>query len=51
LLEQMNRDSNFSIADDIRTKDKVETLKDQVRLGIEKATLKCLELEKEDKLT
>ncbi len=51
LLEQMNRDSNFSVADDIRTKDKVETLKDQVLLGIEKATLKCLELEKEGKLS
>jgi penicillin amidase len=51
LLEQMNRDSNFRVADDIRTKDKVESLKDQVHLGIEKATLKCLELEKENKLT
>jgi penicillin amidase len=50
LLEQMNRDSNFRVADDIRTKDKVESLKDQVRLGIEKATLKCLALEKENKL-
>ena len=50
LLEQMNRDSNFSVADDIRTKDKVESLKDQVIVGIEKATLKCLELEKENKL-
>ncbi len=51
LLEQMNRDSNFSVADDIRTKDKVETLKDQVLAGIEKATLKCLELEKDNKLS
>jgi penicillin amidase len=51
LLEQMNRDSNFSVADDIRTKDKVETLKDQVLAGIEKATVKCLELEKENKLS
>ena len=51
LLEQMNRDSNFSVADDIRTKGKVETLKDQVLAGIEKATLKCLELEKENKLS
>jgi penicillin amidase len=51
LLEQMNRDSNFRVADDIRTKDKVESLKDQVRIGIEKATLKCLALEKENKLS
>jgi penicillin amidase len=51
LLEQMNRDTNFRVADDIRTKDKVESLKDQVLLGIEKATLKCLELEKENKLS
>ncbi len=51
LLEQMNRDTNFSVADDIRTKDKVESLKDQVIVGIEKATLKCLELEKENKLS
>jgi penicillin amidase len=51
LLEQMNRDTNFRVADDIRTKDKVESLKDQVIVGIEKATLKCLELEKENKLS
>jgi hypothetical protein len=42
----MYRDSNFKVADDIRTKDKIESLKDQVLLGIEKATVKCLELEK-----
>jgi penicillin amidase len=51
LLEQMNRDSNFRVADDIRTKDKIESLKDQVLLGIEKATVKCIELEKENKLS
>ncbi len=51
LLEQMNRDTNFRVADDIRTKDKVESLKEQVLVGIEKATLKCLELEKENKLS
>jgi penicillin amidase len=51
LLEQMYRDSNFKVADDIRTKDKIESLKDQVLLGIEKATVKCLELEKENKLS
>ena len=51
LLEQMNRDTNFRVADDIRTKDKIESLKDQVLLGIEKATVKCLELEKENKLS
>ena len=51
LLEQMCRDTNFTVADDIRTKDKVETLKDQVNLGIERATQKLLSLEKENKLT
>jgi penicillin amidase len=50
LLDQMNKDSNFSVADDIRTKDKVESLKDQVHLGIEKATIKLVQLEKENKL-
>ena len=50
LLDQMNKDSNFSVADDIRTKDKVETLKEQVQLGVEHATKKLLELEKEGKL-
>jgi penicillin amidase len=50
LVEQMLRDSNFSVADDIRTKDKVETLKDQVQLGIEKATQKLLALEKEQQI-
>lgn len=49
LLDQMNKDSNFSVADDIRTKDKVETLKEQVQLGVEQATKKLLELEKEGK--
>jgi penicillin amidase len=47
----MNRDSIFRVADDIRTKDKIESLKDQVLLGIEKATVKCIELEKENKLS
>jgi penicillin amidase len=51
LLDQMNRDSNFSVADDIRTKGKVETLKEQVNLGIEKAAIKWKELEKDNKLT
>jgi len=50
LLDQMNKDSNWSIADDIRTKDKVENFKDQVTLGVENATKKLLELEKENKL-
>ncbi len=50
LLDQMNKDSNFSIADDIRTQGKVETLKEQVQLGVERATKKLLELEKEGKL-
>ncbi len=50
LLDQMLKDSNWSIADDIRTKDKVENFKDQVTLGVENATLKLLELEKENKL-
>jgi penicillin amidase len=51
LLDQMNKDSNFSVADDIRTKGKIETLKEQVNLGIEKAAIKWKELEKENKLT
>jgi penicillin amidase len=50
LVEQMLRDSNFSVADDITTKNKVETLKEQVLVGIEKATLKLAALEKEHKL-
>jgi penicillin amidase len=50
LLDQMLRDSNWSVADDINTKDKVETLQDQVTLGIENATQKLLALEKENKL-
>ena len=50
LLDQMNKDSNWSVADDIATKDKVETLKEQVNVGIEKATKVLLELEKENKL-
>jgi penicillin amidase len=50
LLDQMNRDTNFRVADDINTKDKVETLKEQVMAGIEKATLKCVELEKNNQL-
>jgi len=46
LVEKMLKDSNFSVADDINTKNKVETFKDQVLVGIEKATLKLTELEK-----
>ncbi len=50
LLDQMNKDSNFSVADDIRTKGKIETLKEQINLGVEQATVKLIELEKEGKL-
>jgi penicillin amidase len=50
LLDQMNKDSNWVIADDIRTKDKIENFKDQVTLGVENATKKLSELEKENKL-
>jgi penicillin amidase len=50
LLEQMKRDSNFSVADDIRTKNRVETLQEQVNLGVENATQKLIALEKENKL-
>jgi penicillin amidase len=50
LLDQMVKDTNWSVADDIRTKDKVEDLKMQVTLGVEKATEKLLALEKENKL-
>lgn len=51
LLEQMLRDSNFVVADDVRTPNKRETLQEQVNVGIEKATKKLIALEKEDKLT
>ena len=50
LLDQMNKDSNFSVADDIRTKGKVETLKEQINKGVETATQKLLAIEKEGKL-
>jgi penicillin amidase len=50
LLDQMLKDTNWSIADDIRTKNKVEDLKTQVSLGVEKATENLLALEKENKL-
>jgi penicillin amidase len=50
LVDQLLKDSNWSIADDIRTKGKVENFKDQVTLGVENATKKLLELEKENKL-
>ena len=46
----MKRDSNFSVADDIRTKNKIETLQEQVMLGVENATKKLVTLEKENKL-
>ena len=51
ILDQMLKDSNWSIADDIRTKDKIENFKDQVTLGVENATKKLLALEKENKIT
>lgn len=51
LLDQMNKDSNWSVADDITTKNKIETLKEQVNVGVEKATKILLELEKENKLS
>jgi penicillin amidase len=50
LLDQMLKDTNWSIADDIRTKNIVEDLNTQVTLGVEKATEKLLALEKENKL-
>ena len=51
LLDQMNKDSNWAVADDISTKNKLETLKEQVNVGVEKATKILLELEKENKLS
>jgi len=51
LLDQMNKDSNWTVADDINTKNKVENLKEQVNVGVEKATKVLLDLEKEGKLT
>ena len=50
LLDQMNKDSNFSVADDIRTKERIETLKEQVNVGVEKATKELVRLENENKL-
>ena len=50
LLDQMLKDTNWRIADDIRTKDKIEDLKTQVTLGVKKATEKLIALEKENKL-
>ena len=50
LLDQMNKDTSFSVADDIRTKDKVETLREQVNVGVELATKELLKLEKQNKL-
>ena len=50
LLDQLIKDSNWSVADNILTKDKIENFKDQVTLGVEKATQKLLELEKANKL-
>jgi penicillin amidase len=51
LLDQMNKDTNWSVADDIFTKNKMETLKEQVNVGVEKATKILVALEKEGKLT
>ena len=50
LLESLSNDTSFMFIDDIST-DKVETLKDQVTLALQKATLKLSELEKENKLS
>ena len=50
LLDQMLKDSNWSIADDIRTKGKIENFKDQITLGVENATNKLVALENENKL-
>lgn len=50
LLESLSNDTSFMFIDDIST-DKVETIKDQVTLALQKATLKLSELEKENKLS
>ena len=50
LLEAISKDSNFIFIDDLST-DKLETLKDQVTLALQKASIKLTELEKENKLT
>ena len=50
LLDQLIKDSNWSVADDISTKGKVENFKDQITLGVENATKKLVALEKENKL-
>ncbi|MEY2811318.1 MAG: hypothetical protein RI991_313 [Bacteroidota bacterium] len=49
LLEALSRDSNFIFIDDLST-DKLETLRDQVTLAFQKASLKLSSLEKENKL-
>lgn len=51
LLDQMNKDSNWAVADDISTKNKIETLNEQVNVGVENATKVLVALEKEGKLT
>lgn len=49
LLEALSKDTNFIFIDDLTT-DKIETLNDQVVIALKQATLKFLELEKENKV-
>lgn len=50
LLEALSKDSNFLFIDDISTNQQ-ETLRDQVTLAFQKASLKLTSLEKENKLS
>jgi penicillin amidase len=50
LLEALSKDSNFLFIDDVST-DRFETLRDQVTLAFQKASLKLSSLEKENMLS
>ncbi|KAI9450328.1 acyl-homoserine-lactone acylase [Russula earlei] len=50
LLESLLRDGNFVLADNINTKDTVETMKDNVLIAFQKAVKQLAILEKEGKL-
>ena len=50
LLESLQRDSLYSFADNIKTKNKVETISDAVMEAIKKATVVLQKADKEGKL-
>ncbi len=51
LLESLLRDSAYRFADDITTKDKIETLKETITVACKKACIYFQQLDKEDKMT